>query len=123
MAGMDHSNMPGMDRTPARGGLAEMDHSNMAGMEASGARPSQNGMAAMDHSAMSISAATADATGAAMDHANMPGMAPAARTADVKIEMLIAELTRDSIVQQRIQTDTALRRLWQDPSLRRRITN
>lgn len=126
MAAMDHSNMPGTggaSNGTSRGDMAGMDHSNMPGMAAPGARPSQNAMAGMDHGAMSSPGAGSGAADAAMDHANMPGMAPAATSADVKIEMLVEELTRDPIVQQRIQADTALRRLWQDASLRNRITN
>ena len=53
MAGMDHSNMPGMDQ----GKMPGMDHSNMPGM-------GQGKMPGMDHSKMP-----------GMDHSNMTGVA------------------------------------------------
>ena len=60
MAGMDHSNMPGMKAgaspAPAKPGMAGMDHSNMAGMK-TGASP-----------------APGEPSMASMDHSNMPGM-------------------------------------------------
>jgi len=57
MAGMDHSNTPGMKPAkgapPAGGSMAGMDHSNMPGMKpARGAAPAGGSMAGMDHSNM-----------------------------------------------------------------------
>lgn len=102
MGGMDHANMPGMTRTPAAGGrapMAAMDHANMPGMNRPAAR------------------ATAPAQ---MDHANMPGMAMPAPTAallsagDVKLDSLLNALLNDSVVRQRIQSDTSLKRRWDE---------
>lgn len=56
MAGMDHSNMPGMQHGSGQKGqqsMAGMDHSNMAGMQHGNAQPGQQqSMAGMDHSNM-----------------------------------------------------------------------
>lgn len=63
------------------------------------------------------------------DHANMPGMQatqemrgspPVATTPTTpKLDTLIAELVQDSVVRRRIEADTALRRLWANPEVRR----
>jgi hypothetical protein len=94
-------------------------------------------MAGMDHSNMNMSTpgttrgATVQRTSPAggMDHSNMPGMQAAqgmqgsARAATTpmtpKLDTLIAELVQDSVVRRRIQADTALRRLWANPEVRR----
>ena len=94
MAGMDHSNMPGMGTatsgaTATSGGtMAGMDHSSMPGTGTSTAQGSTSGsMAGMDHSNMpGMSSATPARSQAGtsrgstmsgmsgMDHSNMPGM-------------------------------------------------
>ena len=89
MAGMDHSNMPGMKAgappAPAKPGMAGMDHSNMPGMKASDSpAPDKPGMAGMDHSKMPGMKAgalpipakpgTDHSNMASMDHSNMAGM-------------------------------------------------
>ena len=145
MAGMDHSNMPGMSAgsSAARAGaqpMAGMDHSNMPGMQptratTSAARPS-TGMAGMDHSNMpgmsgnSASPARAPAM-AEMDHSSMPGMSATPPTVargavdpgTQKLDALVAELVRDSVVQRRIQQDPALREAWSDPEVRAEVLN
>ena len=126
MAGMDHSKMPGMAKTPAPGNaMAGMDHSKMPSMAAKTAPA--NAMAGMDHSrmpGMATNTAPANAM-AGMDHSTMPGMSgvsgaatPPATAADEKLDRLVAGLLSDSIVRQRIQTDTALRRRWDEAARR-----
>ena len=126
MAGMDHSKMPGMATKAAPSqAMAGMDHSKMPGMSTK-SRPAQS-MAGMDHSKMpGMASNAASATRAApqsiagMDHSNMPGMtapnAIAATTAvtDVKLNRLVEMLLADPAVRQRIQSDTALRRRWDE---------
>ena len=93
MAGMDHSNMPGMGgtstATAAQGSMAGMDHSSMPGMQPAGAT-------------------TAPA-------------APARDAGDEKLRDLVAELLEDTVVQRRVQQDAALREAWADPAVRRVI--
>lgn len=130
MAGMDHSQM---QNNAARGQqpMAGMDHSQM--QNAPGTR--QQPMAGMDHSRMNMQPNTGAAT--QMQHqmpipqaqagrTNPPGgmqMAPPADPPEPedaaleKIRAVVAELVRDPRIQARIQSDTALRRLWQDPGV------
>lgn len=108
MAGMDHASMPGMTRTPAgasRAPMAGMDHANMPGMS----RPAARGTAP-----------------AQVDHANMPGMVMPAVSAtpvsagDLKLDSLVSALLNDPAVRQRIQSDSNLKRRW-DQAARRTI--
>jgi hypothetical protein len=94
-----------------------MDH----GAQQAGARPARP-MAGMDHGAHQ---AGAPANAAGGGHAGMQMGRPARTTAipgDEKLLSLAAELLRDPQVQARVQADTALRRRWQDPDVRRVIT-
>ncbi len=107
MEGMDHSQMPGMSGTqrPAPDGSSEMDHSQMSRMEDQAAPPEN--MQGMDHSGM----------------AGMRHEAAAASPLDGmdKLRMLVAELVKDPVVQQEIQSDSVLREQWTDPGVRRVI--
>ena len=80
-------------------------------------------MAGMDHGAQQPGA-PANAAGS---HAGMqmgrPAGAAASSPGDEKLLNLAAELLRDPQVQARVQADTALRRRWQDPEVRRVITS
>ena len=130
MAGMDHSKMPGMaTKTAPANTMAGMDHSKMPGM-ATKTAPA-NAMAGMDHSKMPGMATQTTAKSAApsamagMDHSNMPGMTgtsnaamPAATAADAKLDLFVATLLNDPMVRQRIQSDTALRRRWDEAARR-----
>ncbi len=124
MAGMDHSKMPGMGtKTAPADAMAGMDHSKMSGMATKTATP--NAMAGMDHSKMpGMGTKTAAPTAMpAMDHSNMPGMSGAATAAtttaaDAKLDRLVATLLNDPIVRQRIQSDSALRRRWDEAARR-----
>ena len=105
---MDHANMPEM--RPGSGFRAaaaqpEMDHANIPGMASSAAQKSagQSQPAAMDHAAMDMTAAAA---------------APLDDVAMEKLRALVAELVRDPTVVARIQSDSMLTRLWQDPAVR-----
>ena len=124
MAGMDHSKMPGMGATKAAAGnMAGMDHSRMA-MPTSPAASRRASTPAMDHATMpGMNMPSGDArrrtTAAPMDHASMPGMTTApVSAADVKLDQLLAGLLRDTIVRARIQTDTALKRRWDEAARR-----
>lgn len=126
MAGMDHSKMPGMGTAPASPGrpvrpMAGMDHSNMPGMgAASGSRRRPaNPMAGMDHAnmpGMVPPSRAATPSTPPMDHSNMPGMTGAMSTpataAELKLDTLVAALLNDPIVRQRIQSDSSLKRRW-----------
>ena len=93
MAGMDHSNMPGMGATgaapAAQAAMPGMDHSNMPGMQPS--------------------------------RAATPPAAPARDAGDEKLRALVAELLEDTAVQRRVQQDPALREAWADPAVRQVI--
>jgi hypothetical protein len=114
MAGMDHSAMAGPPRggTAAGGaaqGMAEMDHANMPGMQTGNASPRQSApMAGMDHSAMPGMQQTS-------------GAAAAADPGAEKLRMLVAQLVQDSVVQRRIQQDSALREAWSKPVVRQEV--
>jgi hypothetical protein len=56
--------------------------------------------------------------GAAPPSAEAPAVASAA---DRKLLELASELVRDSVVRRRIQQDSALRRAWADPGVRRAV--
>lgn len=129
MAGMDHSKMPGMGtKTAPANTMAGMDHSKMPGMGTKTAPASA--MAGMDHSKMAgMGTKTAPANAmAGMDHSNMPGMsgaatAPTTTAVDAKLDRLVATLLNDSVVRQRIQNDTALRRRWDEAARRTLLPN
>lgn len=137
MAGMDHSKMPGMavpsrNATPNTKAMAGIDHANMPGMnrtsgaQSRGSTPRQAPMANMDHANMPGMRPTRAAASAPaqMDHANMPGMTmpatPPVTTADLKLDSLLNALLNDAVVRQRIQSDTSLKRRW-DQAARRTI--
>jgi hypothetical protein len=120
--------MPGMGATKAVGGgnMAGMDHSRMAmPTPPSGAR--RTAQPAMDHAnmpGMNMPAGARRTTEAPMDHANMSGMTTAPLSAaDVKLDQLLAGLLRDTIVRARIQTDTALKRRWDEAARRTLLLN
>jgi uncharacterized protein involved in copper resistance len=123
MAGMDHSKMPGMSSPDTSTPMAGMDHSKMPGMGTRTA-PART-MAGMDHSKMTgMATKTASPNAmAGMDHSNMPGMpgmpsASPTTAADAKLDRLVATLLNDPIVRQRIQSDSALRRRWDEAARR-----
>lgn len=118
MAGMGHSNMPGMSGSDRSGedaaatamdhsGMAGMDHSNMPGMQTPAAGRQE--MQGMDHSRMG-----------GMQPVPAGGM-PASGTD--KLMTLVAELVRDPAVQERIRQDSVLRASWEDPDVRRILLN
>lgn len=129
MAGMDHSQMR---TTTPRGqqSMAGMDHSQM-NMPAARQQPTPQ----MDHSRMNMQP-TPGATTQMQHQMPMPQSQPGRTNPpagmqmappedppepeDValeKIRALVAELVRDPRIQTRIQADTVLRRLWQDPGV------
>lgn len=56
---------------------------------------------------------------APVDHTNMPGMTAAPLSAaDRKLDELVARLLSDSVVRSRIQTDSALKRRWDEAARR-----
>lgn len=128
MAGMDHAKMSGMGtKTAPANAMAGMDHSKMPGMNTKTASTNSNAMAGMDHSKMpGMGTKTPPANAmAGVAHSKMPGMgseattAPTATTAaDAKLDRLVAALVNDPLVRQRIQTDTALRRRWDEAARR-----
>jgi hypothetical protein len=138
MAGMDHSTMA----MPAPGVAGRA--SSARGSAPVGSRAGNNsgmvGMGAMDHSGMDMpppGPQTRRSSGAgvaaaprmpgtpAMAHGgmSMPGSAqmPPADSALEKLQRMVQLLTRDPLVRQRIQVDTALRNRWADPEVRRII--
>ena len=129
MAGMDHSKMPDMaTKTAPANAMAGMDHSKMPGMGTKTAPASA--MAGMDHSKMAgMGTKTAPANAMkGMDHSNMPGMSsaatvPTATAADANLDRLVATLLNDSVVRQRIQNDTVLRRRWDEAARRTLLPN
>lgn len=143
MAGIDHSNMPGMGgntATKASGGqttakpaapMAGMDHSNMPGMSGGPARKSPAGqsakpaapMSAMDHSQMNMSGSTPSTprrtttTSAmeGMDHSTMSmSKTPTRPAADPAMQKL------QQIVAQLVQDSVVQRRIREDSVLRNR---
>lgn len=75
---------------------------------------------------MNMPAAGAQMRSAAapVDHASMPGMTAAPLSAaDRKLDELVARLLGDSVVRSRIQTDTALKRRWDDAARRTLLLN
>jgi uncharacterized protein involved in copper resistance len=141
MAGMDHSNMPGMATAPSTGrtagaarsgtasgssAMAGMDHSNMPGMNAPATRSqsgtsrgsTMNGMAGMDHSTMPMGT---NAQQGMQIMPGMPGTQAAPDEAAQKLQRLMAELVEDPEVRQRILADSALRRGWQNPTVRQSV--
>jgi mono/diheme cytochrome c family protein len=97
------------------------------------ARMQETGHAAMGHSRSSAPMRRAGAP--TLSRGEMPGMRhgaktaerPAAERAEVdadateKLKALAAELLRDSVVTARIRADTALRRRWENDSVRRQL--
>lgn len=138
MAGMDHSTMampaPGVaERTSSARGNSPVapPAGNTSGMA---------GMGAMDHSGMNMppsggQARRSSGAGVAVAPrmAGTPGMAhggmsmagsaqmPPADPALEKLQRMVQLLSRDPLVRQRIQVDTALRNRWADPEVRRII--
>lgn len=54
----------------------------------------------------------------------MPGMTAAPLSAaDMKLDELVARLLADSVVRSRIQTDTALKRRWDEAARRTLLLN
>lgn len=130
MAGMDHSKMPGVSPPVSRSSAttSSIDHANMPGMtrRSTGAPASSGSMAGMDHGSMpgtNRSAPAGQSPIPAMDHANTPGSSMTATSADDKIQEIVAQLTKDSVVLARIRADSVLRNRWQDPALRKLIGN
>ena len=54
-------------------------------------------------------------------HAGMQGMQGMTDSATLKLQRLLSELVEDPLVRQRILADSALRKDWQDPAVRRAI--
>ena len=139
MAGMDHSKMAMPSPAPATTpGAARTANPGPAGR--STASSGATAMAGMDHSKMGMGstapaprAPTARAGEmAGMDHSRMtpgPGTprgsaaTPRVTPGDEKLQRLVAALLQDSVVRQRVQADTALRRQWADTTLRRVLIN
>ena len=122
MAGMDHSKMqmPGMADMKSRAApngksdMAGMDHSKMPGMGNSKAASSSGNMAGMSHAKMPgmTAARHTNMGGASMGNMNMSAATAERSTGELKLDQLVAALLRDSVVWQRIRSDTALQRRW-----------
>jgi hypothetical protein len=138
MAGMDHSTMA--KPAPGVAGGTNSARGSAPAAPRAGNKGGMAGMGAMDHSGMDMSPPrpqTRTSSGAAvaaaprmsgtsgMGHGgmSMPGSAPTlpADPALEKLQQMVRLLTRDPLVRQRIQADTALRNRWTDPEVRRII--
>jgi mono/diheme cytochrome c family protein len=99
------------------GGESRMDHSRMAGAgrpHAATQPPSHQAMTRTDHARMPQRRGVAERAAAEPAHGDT--------AATQKIKALAAELIRDPVVIARIQSDSALRRRWEDENLRKRLT-
>lgn len=138
MAGMDHSTMD----MPATGvaGRTSSARGSAPVVPRAGNNSEMTGMGAMDHSSMNmppsggqargssrpgvaVSPRMAGTSGMAHGGMSMAGSAqlPPADPALEKLQRMVQLLSRDPLVRQRIQVDTALRNRWADPEVRRII--
>lgn len=101
--------------------MAGMDHSKMPGMEKTSAPVASSPMAGMDHSKMLMNP-TSPPSAPAMDHAMM-GAVSAENAADRKLQQIVARLVQDSIVLKRIGADSVLRARWLDSAIKRIFLN
>ena len=138
MAGMDHGDMPGMSTTAAvdvsgldADALAMLVQRMMADpviRERVATDPAIRQLLG-DTAGVGRNAAAADMSG--MDHANMPGMSPAAAAnppagppmTEARRQAIdfAVQLLSDPAVEARVQSDPELRKLWSDPDVQRRL--
>ena len=131
---MQHGGTGATSRSRASGQAA--DHSRMGHAAAGSSRDARavdhGSMPGMQHAASGApqAARPAGAEGMRHDQTGMHGMAhgqaspvlPAGPGTD-KLLALVRALVRDSVVQEQIQQDPALRERWEDPGVRRIVTS
>ncbi len=108
MAGMDHTRMAA-PRTPVAPSTPGMDHHTMS-MPTPRPHDHETGQAVRRPDGTPLHGGHAEMTSA-------PGIVEDDGTA--KLRELVSALMRDPVVQQRVQSDPALRELWSNPAVQR----